>query len=116
MPKSQVLRLSITPVGEQRTKKQIQKDIADALKEALNETNQGAEKDVKATLKPEGAFVGIAVATIWALKAFGAGALGAAGKISVETLWGRLNKSLRARSLEPGAAPGGKAKKKGKKR
>lgn len=101
-----VKRLSITPVGEERTAAAVKAEIAAALQEALEETNKNRKSKIKATLKPEGAFVGIAVAAIWALKAFGAGALGAAGKIAVEKLYVRLNKKLRTRSLEPGPAPG----------
>jgi len=102
---SHVRRLSITPVGEQRTAAAVKEEIAAALQEALEETNKHRKHKIKATLKPEGAFVGIAVAAIWALKAFGAGALGAAGKIAVEKLNERLNKKLRSGSLEPGPAP-----------
>jgi hypothetical protein len=105
-PKSHVRRLSITPVGEQRTAAAVKEEIAAALRDALEETNKDSKQKIKATLKSEGAFVGIAVAAIWALKAFGAGALGAAGKIAVEKLNKRLNKKLRSRSLEPGPAPG----------
>jgi hypothetical protein len=105
-PKSHVRRLSITPVGEERTAAAVKKEIAAALKEALEETNKGRKHKIKATLKPEGAFVGIAIAIIWALKAFAAGALGGAGKIAVDKLNERLNRKLRSHSLEPGPAPG----------
>lgn len=104
--KSHIRRLSITPVGEERTAATVREEIAAALQEAIEETNKKNKHKIKATLKPEGAFVGIAVAAIWALKAFGAGALGAAGKIAVEKLNKRFTKALRARSLEPGPAPG----------
>jgi hypothetical protein len=104
--KSHVRRLRITPVGEDRSSAAIKEEIAAALKEALEETNEDRKQKVKATLKPEGAFVGIAVAAIWALKAFGAGALGATGKIAVEKLNKLVNEKLRSRSLEPGPAPG----------
>jgi hypothetical protein len=104
--KSHVRRLSITPVGEERPAAAVKAQIASALQEALEETNKGRKVKINAKLEPEGAFVGIAVAAIWALKAFGAGALGAAGKIAVEKLNKTLEKKLRERSLEPGPAPG----------
>lgn len=104
--KSHLRRLSITPVGEERTAAAVKAEIASALQDALEETNKGRKLKINAKLEAEGAFVGIAVAAIWALKAFGAGALGGAGKIAVDKLNKRLEKNLRARSLEPGPAPG----------
>jgi len=80
-PKSHVRRLSIMPVGEERTAAAVKEEIAAALRDALEESNKDSKTQDQGDVEPEGAFVGIAVAAIWALKAFGAGALGAAGKL-----------------------------------
>jgi hypothetical protein len=123
---SQVFRLTIKPVGPRRSEKQLKADVAAALREALDKTREKpAFKAVRAKAEPEGAFVGVAVATVWVLKTFGGGVLAGAGTAAGKKLVDYFAKALRSRKLDPGPArsvkSAGKAKsndsgKKGKKK
>jgi hypothetical protein len=103
--KAEIFRLSVKPTGEARSKKKIQEDVAAALEEALTELRKDpAHKTIRAKAAPEGAFVGVAVATVWVLKTFGAGVLTGAGTVAGKKLVENFFKALRSRKLDPGPA------------
>jgi hypothetical protein len=103
--KSSLLRFSLKPVGPSRSEQQIKEDVKAALDEAVeNFKKQASQKNLSAKAEPEGAFLGVAVVSIWLLKTIGTavvtGAAGAAGK----RLFDYFADSLRARNLDPGPA------------
>ena len=102
---SQVFRLTIKPAGPRRSEKQVKEDVAAALREALGKVREKpAYKAVRAKTEPEGAFVGVAVATVWVLKTFGGGVLAGAGTAAGKKLVDYFAKALRSRKLDPGPA------------
>jgi hypothetical protein len=102
---AEIFRLSIKPSGKARSKKKVKQDVAAALKEALADLRKDpAHEKVRAKAAPEGAFVGVAVATVWVLKTFGAGLLGGAGTVAGKKLVENFFKALRSRKLDPGPA------------
>jgi hypothetical protein len=101
--KAETFRLSIKSSGKARSRKMVKQDVAAALNEALAELRRDpAHKKVRAKAAPEGAFVGVAVATIWVLKTFGAGLLGGTGTAAGKKLVEYFLKALRSRKLDPG--------------
>ncbi len=113
-----VLRFTVKPVGPSRSEKQIRQDIADALEEAVEKLKtETSKKDFHAEVEPEGAFLGVAVATWWLLKAFGAGLVGGVGGAAGKRLFEYFSDSLQKRNLDPGSPSipeGGEAEKKKK--
>ena len=59
---AEVLRFAIKPVGAARSEKQIRKDVAEALDEAVKEYKSQTSEKVRAEAEPEGAFTGIELA------------------------------------------------------
>ena len=99
-----VLRFAIKSVGPARSEKQIRKDVAEALDEAVKEYKSQTSDKVRAEAEPEGAFTGIELAALWLLKTFGAGVVGGVGGAAGKKLFGYFSTALRKRNLDPGPA------------
>ena len=105
---SAVLRFSLKPVGPPRSEEQIKNDVKAALEEALKRLGE-EQKNVSAEAEPEGAFLGVAIATIWLLKTIGTGLVSGGAAAAGKRLFDYFADSLRSRNLDPGspAAAGG---------
>jgi hypothetical protein len=99
-----ILRFTIKPVGPSRSEKEIRKDVADALAEALqNYRSQSKNKSVKAEAEPEGPFTGVEVVALWLLKTFVGGVVGGTGGVVGKEIYERFAVALKKRNLDPGS-------------